>query len=132
MARVDKWLWSVRLSRTRSSATQECNSGRIKRDGNSLKPSAKIKEGDILQVPSPDRSYQRTILVKELLEKRVGAPIAREAYEEQTPKTILDEASEKKKILTEQRSVRKEGDQGRMTKKNRREWRKGLHKFQDD
>jgi len=123
MARVDKWLWSVRLAKTRSSATQDCNSGRIKRDGTSLKPSAKVKQGDILHIPSPDRSYQRTIEVKELLEKRVGAPIAREAYEEQTPETILNEAAQKQQFKRAQRSYRKEGDQGRMTKRNRRQWK---------
>ena len=131
--RIDKWVWAVRLARTRSLAAKDCGSGRIKRldpvrkELKSLKASASIKVGDVLEIPSPDGTHQRTVIVKELLEKRVGAPLARLAYDDETPAEILTEAAEKKKILREDRLHRQEGDQGRMTKRKRREWNKGLH-----
>lgn len=136
--RIDKWLCAVRFHRTRALAAKDCGGGRIKRrdpvgkELKALKASATIKTGDTLEVPSPDGTHQRTIIVKELLDKRVGAPLARLAYEDATPEEILNEAIEKKKILRDDRLHRQEGDQGRMTKRKRREWTKGLHPFRPE
>lgn len=131
--RVDKWLWSVRLYKTRSQASHDCSAGKIKRDGKTLKPSSSLKIGEQLEIPSPDNTHKRIIEVVQLIEKRVSAPLAREAYQDHTPPEILAEAEAKRLAQKESRQHRKEGDQGRLTKKNRRKWQKGNpeddHKF---
>lgn len=127
--RVDKWLWSVRLYKTRSQASHDCSAGKIKRAGKNLKPSASLKIGDTLEVPSPDNTYKRTVEVVQLLEKRVGAPLAREAYLDKTPAEILAEAERRRLAQKESRQFRKEGDQGRLTKRKRRQWEEGGGKF---
>jgi ribosome-associated heat shock protein Hsp15 len=129
--RLDKWLWSVRLYKTRSLATKECNAGRIKRDNTTLKPSASIQTGDHLEVPSPDGTHKRQLEVVDLLEKRVSAPLARAAYIDHTSADVLKAAEETRAQRRENRHLRQEGDQGRMTKKKRREWKSGLRGFFD-
>jgi len=120
--RVDKWLWAVRLYKTRNQASHDCSAGKVKRFGKSLKPSASLKEGDTLEVPSHDHLFKRTIVVVELIEKRVAATIAQSAYLDQTPAEILAEAEARRLAQKENRQFRKEGDQGRLTKRKRRRW----------
>ncbi len=122
--RVDKWLWAVRLYKTRSKASHDCSAGKIKRAGTNLKPSASLKIGDTLETPSPDNTYKRTIEVVQLIEKRVAAPIAQAAYQDHTPAEILAEAERKRLEKKEQRQFRKKGDQGRLTKRNLRQRKK--------
>jgi ribosome-associated heat shock protein Hsp15 len=127
--RVDKWLWSVRLYKTRSKAAHDCSAGKVKRDGKNLKPSAALKSGDRLEVPAPDNSYKRVIEVIELLATRVSAPIAQSAYQDHTPAEILAEAEERRLAKRENRRTRREGDQGRLTKRKRRQWEDGDGRF---
>ena len=129
--RIDKWLWAVRFFKTRSLAAKECTAGKIKRGNKALKPSAQLQLGDHLEIPATDGTHKRHIKVTGLLEKRVSAPLAREAYEDHTPEDILAAARHKKAMLRADRLRRKEGDQGRMTKKQRREWNARLHGFND-
>jgi len=127
--RVDKWLWAVRLYKTRSKASHDCSAGKIKRDGNTLKPSTSLKIGDTLEVPSPDNSYKLTIEVVQEIEKRVSAPLAQAAYLDHTPAEVLAEAEKRRLAQKENRQLRKEGDQGRLTKRKRRQWEEGEGKF---
>ena len=120
--RLDKWLWAVRLYKTRSIATKACQAGKVKRNQKSLKPATAIQIGDHLDITVPDNSHVRHIEVVQLLEKRVGAPLAREAIIDHTSADVLKEVAAKKKMLQEERQFRQDGDQGRMTKKKRREW----------
>ena len=120
--RLDKWLWAVRFSKTRSIATKACQAGKVKRNQKTLKPSAAIQVGDHLHITVPDNSHIRHIEVVQLLDKRVSAPLAREAIIDHTSADVLKEVAAKKKILLEERQFRLDGDQGRMTKKKRREW----------
>ena len=120
--RLDKWLWAVRLYKTRSIATKACQAGKVKRNQKSLKPSTSIQIGDHLDITVPENTHVRHIEVAQLLEKRVGAPLAREAIIDHTSADVLKEVAAKKKVLQEERQFRQEGDQGRMTKKKRREW----------
>lgn len=129
--RIDKWLWSVRLYKTRSLAAKECHAGKIKRGNTALKPSAVIQVGDRLTVPSPDGTHKRHLEVVELLEKRVSAPLARQALVDHTPEDVLKAAAETRARKREERLLRQEGDQGRMTKKKRREWNAGHRSFFD-
>lgn len=120
--RLDKWLWAVRLYKTRSQAAEACQAGKIKRGLHSLKPSANLQIGDHLMVTVPDNSYVRLVEVKQLLVKRVSAPLAQEAFDDHTTAEVLKKVEEKRQIQREERLFRQEGDQGRMTKKRRREW----------
>lgn len=127
--RIDKWLWAVRLYKTRSKAAHDCSAGKVKRSGSTLKPSSPVKPGDRLEVPSPDHSYKREIEVIELLEKRASAPIAQAAYLDHTPAEILAEAEQRRLARKENRRSRREGDQGRLTKRKRRQWEEGEGHF---
>lgn len=120
--RLDKWLWAVRIYKTRSLATKACQAGKVKRNLKTLKPSVSLQIGDHLEVTVPENTHVRHLEVVQLLEKRVSASLAREAYHDKTSAEVLKEVAEKKKVLREERLFRQEGDQGRMTKKKRREW----------
>ncbi|MGE9268846.1 MAG: RNA-binding S4 domain-containing protein, partial [Verrucomicrobiales bacterium] len=130
--RIDKWLWAVRLCKTRSLAAKQCAAGKVKREGVSLKAAAKIQIGERLEVPAADETHKRLIEVRALLEKRVGAPIAREAYTDHTAEEVLAEAQRRRDDAKQARATRKEGDQGRLTKKQRRQWRKQIRFFGDE
>lgn len=82
-ARIDLWLWSARLYPTRSAATAACRAGHVRRNGESAKASQKVVIGDELRLRSPGR--ERIVVIRRILVKRVGAPIAREAYEDRSP-----------------------------------------------
>ncbi|MCG7308816.1 RNA-binding S4 domain-containing protein [Brachybacterium sp. ACRRE] len=108
--RVDVWLWSVRLFPTRSAATAACRGGHVRRDGDLVKASQRISVGDELRVRRPGR--ERIVVVTRLLEKRVGAPVAREAYEDHSPEPAPQ-------LLAA--PPRRDRGAGRPTKKDRRE-----------
>jgi ribosome-associated heat shock protein Hsp15 len=114
--RVDKWLWAVRLFKTRGIAAKACEGGRVKRAGKALKPAAQLRAGDVLDLPFPTGPGTRTVRVAELIEKRVGAPRAAECCEDLTSQQTIDERIE----LLRDRKHRREGDQGRPTKRDRR------------
>ncbi len=127
--RVDKWLWAVRLYKTRSQASHDCSAGKVKRSGNHLKPSSSLKIGDLLEVPAPDNSHKREIKIIELIPKRVCASLAQAAYLDLTSAEILAEAAERRLAEKVNRQFRKEGDQGRLTKRKRRRWEDREGKF---
>jgi ribosome-associated heat shock protein Hsp15 len=108
--RVDVWLWSVRLFPTRSAATAACRGGHVRRDGDLVKASQRISVGDELRVRRPGR--ERIVVVTRLLEKRVGAPVAREAYADHSPEPAPQ-------LLAA--PPRRDRGAGRPTKKERRE-----------
>ena len=127
--RIDKWLWAVRLFKTRTQAAAACNNGKVKRANASVKASAIVRIGDHLDVPTHDGLYKRHIEVVGLYDKRVGAPLAQAAYSDHTSEDSLKEAAQKRSANRENRLLRKEGDQGRMTKKQMRDWKKGLQSY---
>lgn len=130
--RIDKWLWAVRIYKTRSLAAKQCAASKVKREGKPLKSSASLKIGDFLEVPAADDSHKRIIEVVEILQKRVGAPQAQAAYRDHTPADIVAAAKKKQAEKQEARQLRKEGDQGRLTKKQRRVWQSGIHSFGEE
>ena len=81
--RVDRWLWAVRLTRTRSEATAACRSGHVKVDGRSAKPATPVGVGDRVEVRIHGRD--RIVEVGRVIDKRVGAPIAAECYVDHSP-----------------------------------------------
>jgi ribosome-associated heat shock protein Hsp15 len=120
--RVDKWLWAARFYKTRANAAKECTAGRVKRAGKALKPAASIRVGDRLEVPSHDRVCIHQIEIKELLPRRVGAALAREAYVDHTPAEVLEQASAEREQRRKEMVFRLPSQQGRPTKRNRRLW----------
>ena len=76
--RVDKWLWSIRIFKSRTMSSDACKSGKVKIDGNNLKPSYLVQVGDTVQVKK--EGFNMIFKVVELIEKRVGAPIAQKCY----------------------------------------------------
>ena len=81
--RVDRWLWAVRLCKTRSLATDACNGGHVTVNGVSAKPSTKVKVGDTVEAHLDRRD--RTVEVVRIIEKRVGAAIAAECLIDNSP-----------------------------------------------
>jgi ribosome-associated heat shock protein Hsp15 len=113
--RIDKWLFAVRIFKTRSLATDECNKGRITISGMNVKPSREVRIGDVIEVRKPPITYKYKVL--QLAEKRMGAKLVPEFAEDQTPKEQF-EALELQRMV--QWSGREKGT-GRPTKKDRRD-----------
>lgn len=72
-ARIDKWLWAARIYKTRTLAADACKNGRISINGANVKASRSVKVGDKVGVRKPPITY--TFLVKQAIEKRVGAKL---------------------------------------------------------
>ncbi|WP_316822374.1 RNA-binding S4 domain-containing protein [Pedobacter gandavensis] len=113
--RIDKYLWAIRLFKTRSLATEACKAGRVKFNGNNLKASAIVKPGDVYQVSKGIE--KKVIEVVELLYNRVESKIAVTKYKDITP---LEETQGYKSMFHAPVLIRDRGA-GRPTKKDRRE-----------
>ncbi len=112
--RIDKWLWAVRLFKTRSQATAACRSGKVKIEEEEIKPSRDVKEGMIILVKSGP--IQKTVKVIGLLQKRVGAKLVANYMEDLTP----EEEYKKLEAIKAKPFFRPRG-LGRPTKKERRD-----------
>jgi ribosome-associated heat shock protein Hsp15 len=80
--RVDVWLWSVRIYKTRSLATAACRAGHVRVNGDRAKPAQPLKIGDEVRVRT-DR--ERILTVAGILRKRAGAPVAAAALVDTSP-----------------------------------------------
>ncbi len=120
--RIDKWLWAVRLFKTRSIAIEACKKGRISIKGMIVKPSRMIKLGDIIEVRRPPVIYSFEVLG--LSENRMGAKLVPEFMRDVTPASQLEilELSKMSGFVDRARGT------GRPTKKDRRE----LDQFAED
>ncbi|MFB8892636.1 RNA-binding S4 domain-containing protein [Microbacterium plantarum] len=81
--RVDSWLWAVRIYKTRSAATTACRAGHVRVNGEKVNASQSVKPGDELRVRIA--GFDRILVVRQTLTKRVGAPVAATALEDRTP-----------------------------------------------
>ena len=81
--RVDKWLWAVRIFKTRTIASEACKKGRVMVNNISVKPSRTIRKGDIIQVRKPPVTYSFKVLA--LADKRMGAKMVPDFMENITP-----------------------------------------------
>ncbi len=81
--RVDKWLWAVRLSKTRSAATAACGGGHVRVNGATAKPATPVRVGDRVEARLSGR--QRVLEVVRVIDKRVGAAIATECLVDHSP-----------------------------------------------
>lgn len=86
--RVDKWIWAMRIFKTRSMATDAVKKGRVMMGGVAVKPSRGVKVGDIIEVKKPPITY--TFRVKQLTENRLGAKLVPEYLENLTPQSQYD------------------------------------------
>ena len=74
--RIDRWLWAVRVYKTRTDATHACTGGHVEVDGRTVKPAHKVRVGDRVHARVGDRV--RILDVVQLIDKRVGAAVAAE------------------------------------------------------
>ncbi|MGJ8722024.1 MAG: RNA-binding S4 domain-containing protein [Salinibacterium amurskyense] len=81
--RVDSWLWAVRVYKTRSQATAACRAGHVKIGGTSVKAAQPVRIGD--QVRIRIAGFDRILVVKQTIVKRVSAVTAAESYIDETP-----------------------------------------------
>ena len=116
--RIDKYLWAIRVFKTRTDAADACKGGKVKVAGVNAKPSKEVKEGEIIQVHKGPVVY--TYKVIQPTEHRVGASLVPQFAENLTPQEELD----KLKAPVETFFVTRERGAGRPTKKDRREMEK--------
>lgn len=117
--RVDKWLWSVRMFKTRSIATDACNAGRVKIAGKSVKPAHNLRVGDVVTMQfGQDRKVLKAL---NLIDKRVGALIAVTCYEDQSPPPIVAPGKKSDSVFYIAPVAQRDRGTGRPTKRERRE-----------
>ena len=112
--RIDKWLWAARLYKTRAHAAEAVAGSRVKVNGSSAKPAKLLKPGD--EVEFMVNGPRRTVIVRELSDKRGPAPVAETLYEE-TPESI---AARERYVEERQAAPRPVIGTGRPTKRDRR------------
>ena len=114
--RIDKWLWAIRLYKSRTLASEACDAGKVKIEGNSIKPSKLINVGETIHI----RHNHSTKIFKvlQLIEKRVNATIAIDCYEDLSPKEEVDPLM--KSVFYKATGTRDKGA-GRPTKRDRRD-----------
>lgn len=112
--RIDKWLWMVRLFKTRSMATDACNAGKVKMNGTNLKPSKVVKSDEIYTVRIGQ--LEKSVQVIGTPKSRVGAPLVPQYYTDLTPQEEYDRV----KMLQMRFEYREHGE-GRPTKRDRRQ-----------
>lgn len=82
-ARVDQWLWSVRLTKTRADAADACRGGRVEVNGTAAKPATKVIVGDRIEARIAGR--ERIVDIARVITKRVGAAIAVDCFVDHSP-----------------------------------------------
>ncbi|MEN9997607.1 MAG: hypothetical protein RI922_597 [Bacteroidota bacterium] len=113
--RWDKYIWSVRLAKTRSQASEELSKGRIKINGIQTKPAKEPKVGDVISISKNTATFSFRVI--QLLDKRVGAKLVADYLIDTTP---LEEIEKFKTYQLSQQVYRQNGS-GKPSKKDRRE-----------
>ncbi|WP_129309714.1 RNA-binding S4 domain-containing protein [Streptomyces sp. L2] len=109
--RIDSWIWAVRLIKTRSLGAAACRGGHVHVNGERVKPAYSVRVGDEVRLRNEGR--ERIVIVKRLIRKRVGAPVAVQCYVDNSPPPPPREA-------VAPAGLRDRGT-GRPTKRDRRE-----------
>ncbi|PTM91711.1 RNA-binding S4 domain-containing protein [Streptomyces sp. VMFN-G11Ma] len=81
--RIDSWIWAVRLIKTRSLGAAACKGGHVHVNGERVKPAHSVRIGDEVRVRQ--EGWERVVIVKRLIRKRVGAPVAAQCYVDNSP-----------------------------------------------
>ncbi len=113
--RIDKWLWAVRIFKTRTIAVEACKKGRVMIDDVTIKPSRNVRAGDVIQVRKPPVTYSFKVLA--LADKRMGAKMVPQFMENVTSPDQYEllELNKISGFVDRQRGT------GRPTKKERRD-----------
>ena len=113
--RIDKYLWAIRVYKTRSEATDACSGNKVRINGVNAKPSKAVKIGDVLEVHKGPSALSWKVL--QLSESRMGAQLVPDYAEDITPE------SEKAKLHAPKETIvlKRDRGAGRPTKKDRRQ-----------
>ena len=112
--RLDKWLWAARLFKTRSLASQAIDLGRVRVDGERIKPAREARIGEMLDVQVGDHRLQ--VVIRALSTQRASASVARELYQETAESIARRERRNEQRLAEPARTIK-----GRPTKRDRRE-----------
>ena len=112
--RIDKYLWAIRVFKTRSDATDACKGNKVRVGGSPAKPSKEVKPGEVIDIQKGTVRYSYRVI--RLLENRVGAQLVPDYAENLTPQSELD----KLRAPVETFFIRRDRGSGRPTKKDRR------------
>lgn len=123
--RIDKWLWAIRIYKTRVLANEACQSGKVKMNEIRIKPSRNVQIGDRITVQKGFIKHEYEVV--RIIEKRVSAKLAQQNYIDLTPED--EKVKQNTKLFTLQ--YKREKGAGRPTKKERREFNKFLGKIRD-
>lgn len=113
--RIDKYLWAIRVFKTRTDATDACKGGKIRINGADAKPSKTVKPGDVITARKGAVTYTYKVLVP--IDKRQGARLVPQFAENMTPQEELA----KLKAPVETFFLKRDRGAGRPTKKDRRQ-----------
>lgn len=122
--RIDKWLWSVRIFKSRTLSTDSCKSGKVKIKELNVKPSYLVTVGETVHVRK--NGFNLLFKVDKLIDKRVSAPLAQVCYTDLTPEEELNKYQDW--YIGKASPERREKGAGRPTKRERRE----IDEFKDD
>ena len=112
--RIDKWLWAVRLFKTRSQAAEACKGGKVKIEGQNAKASREIKVGDIIEVQQ--KGILKKVEIIKAVKNRVSAKLVPELMNDLTS----PEEYEKLELINQLNQEKRDRGTGRPTKKDRR------------
>ncbi len=112
--RIDKWLWTVRLFKTRSQAAEACKGGKVKISGQSVKASKDVKVDEIIEIQH--QGIKRKVKIIKIIKNRVGAKLVPELMQDLTSPDEYEKL-EMIKILNKEK---RDSGTGRPTKKDRR------------
>ncbi len=113
--RIDKWLWAVRLFKTRSQASDACRGGKVKIEGQPVKPSREVNAGDVIEVQQGIIRKKMKVIIP--AKNRVSAKLVPDLAEDLTPA----EEYEKQDMLRQLNYEKRDRGTGRPTKKERRD-----------
>lgn len=115
MSRLDKYLWAVRIFKTRSEAADACKGGRVKVNSTEAKSSREVKPGDLIDLRRVNVNYKYKVIQQ--LENRLSAKLVPEYIENITPQEELDKLNAPKESIF----IYRQRGTGRPTKKERRD-----------
>jgi ribosome-associated heat shock protein Hsp15 len=113
--RIDKWLWAARFFKTRTLATDAVDAGKVRLNGDRIKPARSIKVGDTLDIDNGATEWE--VLVRDLSEVRGSAPVAQKLYEETAVSIVKRHNEAERRALFREPST---SIKGRPTKRDRR------------
>ncbi len=123
--RIDKWLWAVRIFKTRSDAAEACRTNRVTLAGSYTKPSREVKAGDVVTVRKTIVTYTYRVLAP--VSSRVGAKLVSEYAEDLTPQSERDKLNIPKETIF----IQRDRGTGRPTKRERRQIDTLMEEFYD-